>query len=321
MSRPQYGIETPYIKELLNRGVQEASSVLTTPDQYWSLREKHLTAMSWTDPTSLCYEKLASRDYSADNVLTVLVMGASGVGKTCLINQFLYGQFSHQHQATEHEIYQEEVQINGRFVTLDIKEVGGTCLFEFSAFESFLLSADVIILLYSVDNLESFETVANLRDMVMQCKGPDVPIAVVGNKNDLKRMFDKKEMENLVHSDWGNAYFECNARVNVEISKIFSNIFEQVEGGHDFCPSLKQFPQQRLTSRFSRRRSKSVDPLKISSPRFRRRRSMSLQPVTGSFLDIPEHKKRKDGRRKSYVTSMVDHVANCWNPYGNGTNF
>ena len=41
------------------------------------------------------------------------------------------------------------------------------------------------ILVYAIDDTESFDKVSSLREEIIRLKGDDVPIMVVGNKTDI----------------------------------------------------------------------------------------------------------------------------------------
>ncbi|XP_023322433.1 GTP-binding protein Rheb homolog isoform X2 [Eurytemora carolleeae] len=90
-----------------------------------------------------------------------------------------------------------------------------------------LHSADAIIIVFSVDEIESFEEARRLRDLVMSTKGPDSPIVIVGNKTDLDRKISKEETEAIVLFDWENGYVECSAKLNTNIQDIFKEVLNQ----------------------------------------------------------------------------------------------
>ena len=59
----------------------------------------------------------------------------------------------------------------GRTVNFDIQDVGGCFVYEFPAMRSVsLASADAVILVFSLDNAETWEEASRLRDMVREAK-------------------------------------------------------------------------------------------------------------------------------------------------------
>jgi Ras-related protein Rab-7A len=58
-------------------------------------------------------------------LLKVVVLGDSGVGKTCLINQFALNKFSAQYKATiGADFLTKEVVVDNRQVTMQIWDTG-----------------------------------------------------------------------------------------------------------------------------------------------------------------------------------------------------
>ena len=64
--------------------------------------------------------------YRNKTLLKVILLGNSGVGKTCLINQFVNKQFSSQYKLTiGTDCYTKEMILNDRQVTLQIWDTAG----------------------------------------------------------------------------------------------------------------------------------------------------------------------------------------------------
>ena len=98
-------------------------------------------------------------------------------------------------------------QVGGVSLSLDIQDTGGSYTDEFPAmFTCSLASADAVLLVYSVAELDTFDEVSRLRDLVQQQRGDSLPLVVVGNKTDLERNISKEEAEATVNLDWENGY-------------------------------------------------------------------------------------------------------------------
>ena len=160
----------------------------------------------------------------------VLVMGDRMVGKTAIISQFMQDNLPPSYKATVQEMHQRDFKIKNRSVTLNIEDTGGSFAADFPAmFEMSLTAADAVILVYAIDDWDTFEAVAVLRDQVIRFR-PDMPIVVVGNKIDLDRKDqDKSVAELVVECDWENGYVECSAKLNINIQEIFKEILKQAK--------------------------------------------------------------------------------------------
>lgn len=63
----------------------------------------------------------------ADVRKKVVFMGAARVGKTSLINQFLYDRFSPKYKQTVEEMHQQIFSFSGASLILDILDTSGAC--------------------------------------------------------------------------------------------------------------------------------------------------------------------------------------------------
>ncbi|XP_062609760.1 ras-related protein Rap-2c-like [Saccostrea cucullata] len=174
------------------------------------------------------------------------IMGAAGVGKSCIISQFLYDHFINEYKETVEEFHRREYTINGRDLVLDILDTAGA--HSFPAMRRLAIStSDAFVLVYSLDDESSFQGVKYLRDIILsERKGEHVPIVVVGNKSDIsdeKRAIMRQTAESIVCFDWGNGYIEASAKDNINVVGIFKEILRQahVELSNTPLPKRKRF--------------------------------------------------------------------------------
>lgn len=162
----------------------------------------------------------------------VVVLGAAKVGKTAVIEQFLYGTFNDEHIATVEQLYRTEYQLKQGQLTFDILDTSGS--FQFPAMKELAIkTGDAFILVFSLDDKESFEEVRQLREMILKLKNDSsIPMVVVGNKSDTsiqKRFLQKEIIETVVCMDWEVGYVECSAKKSFNVPRIFQELVVQAK--------------------------------------------------------------------------------------------
>ena len=151
---------------------------------------------------------------SQESCFRVVVLGFSSVGKTSIISQLLYDQFSESYQNTLQDMYRGVFDLCGVKIILDIEDTSGTFAQDFPAMlEVSLTSADAVLLVFDVTEEDSFDEVSRLRDLICSMEnGAGVPILVLANKTDLKLSLPSDELEATVLLDWECGYVECSAK-------------------------------------------------------------------------------------------------------------
>lgn len=171
----------------------------------------------------------------------VVVMGAAKVGKTAIINQFLYDSFTPKYTRTVEEMHHGEYEVSGMSLTLDILDTSGS--FEFPAMRELSINtADAFILVYAINDAESFEEVRNLREVILNTKQKSVPIVVVGNKNDLEeqRAVPLETAETIVLLNWENGFLEASAKENLNVLHVFKELLNQAKIRYALSPAVKR---------------------------------------------------------------------------------
>uniref|UniRef100_A0A8C6PT38 RAS-like, family 10, member A n=1 Tax=Nothobranchius furzeri TaxID=105023 RepID=A0A8C6PT38_NOTFU len=147
--------------------------------------------------------------------LSIAVIGAPGVGKTSIIRQFIYNDFSEVYTPTRTRyVYRPSVILNGNMYELKVLDVPGNN-------PGGVRNANAYILVYDICCVESFEYVKSRR-----CGSSEVPILVVGNKRDLQRQrfMPRRAVSVLVKKTWKCGYVECSAKFNWHVVLLFKEL-------------------------------------------------------------------------------------------------
>ena len=159
-------------------------------------------------------------DYAQyDLSFKMIVIGDSGVGKSCLTTKAVKNTFEEFYQATiGFEFLTFNLKMNDTVVKLQIWDTCGQEVYR-SLISNFYRNSSLAVLLYAIDNRESF---INAENWLKELKGqasPDVKIMIVGNKCDLederKVSFDEvKEFKEKNHLDF---FMETSAKTGFNV--------------------------------------------------------------------------------------------------------
>ncbi|KAM4577776.1 PREDICTED: ras-like protein family member 10A [Cyprinodon variegatus] len=169
--------------------------------------------------------------------LSIAVIGAPGVGKTSIIRQFIYNDFSEAYTPTRSRyVYRPSVILNGNMYELKILDVPPISSFPASASQEWLdlrcrgvRNANAYILVYDICCVESFEYVKMIKQQIVENRegsSSEVPILVVGNKRDLQRQrfMPRRAVSVLVKKTWKCGYVECSAKFNWHVVLLFKEL-------------------------------------------------------------------------------------------------
>lgn len=150
----------------------------------------------------------------------VAVMGAAGVGKSDIISQFLYQRRDSLQCQSLQARNKAEYRVRSGRLTLDI--VDTFCPDSFPVLRQlFIAASDAFVLVYSVEDEASFQTVCRLKDEIQETKGTDdVPILVVANKMDKCDLtVPDQHLQHVINQmvvmvDWGLGFVETSLDQN-----------------------------------------------------------------------------------------------------------
>jgi small GTP-binding protein len=174
--------------------------------------------------------ELLPEDYPQyDLSFKLIFIGDSGVGKSCLTTKAVKNSFEEYYQATVgFEFLTFNMKVNDKVIKLQIWDTCGQEIYK-SLISNFYRNSSLAVLIYAIDNKESFNHVENwLNDLKSQAN-PDVRIFLVGNKADLEedRKVSKEEGEKYKEDQHLDLFMEASAKsghnarnVLVEAAKI-----------------------------------------------------------------------------------------------------
>ena len=158
----------------------------------------------------------------------LVLIGESGVGKSSIIKQYSAHVFDPDIDASiSNKVVVKTLELKdiNKIIKLNIWDTAGQEKYR-SIAKIFYKDAKIIVLVYSITNKESFETLKNYwYQEVKSTAYPDVILAVVGNKHDLYNQSQIPDEEAKSWADSIGAIFQfTSAKSNSGIDLLFENL-------------------------------------------------------------------------------------------------
>jgi len=162
-----------------------------------------------------------------EDVNKVVIVGESGVGKTCIMAQFIENKFEEEFVSSLTTQYRrKKIQlVTGEDVTFDIYDTAGQEKYRAIA-KLYYKNARVVILVYDITDIKSFEAMKNYwYEQVKDIQTENLILAIAANKSDL---YEERQVQNETGEEFAksiNAIFvETSAKNDSGIDKLFENI-------------------------------------------------------------------------------------------------
>ena len=168
------------------------------------------------------FEILSPETLSVDYTYKLIVIGDSGVGKTCLTNRASNGNFNENMAATiGFEFFPFVTKYKNKTIKLEIWDTCGQEAYR-SLIKSFFNNSSLAIIVYAVDNERSF---SSIDEWIRQCRGlcsPGTKFFLIGNKNDVENKVVKTEQgQKIADDNKFDLFLETSAKSGFNVQKLF----------------------------------------------------------------------------------------------------
>jgi small GTP-binding protein len=158
----------------------------------------------------------------------VLLLGDSGVGKSCLMERLVDGHFYDHYVSTigvDFKLKKLRLRDDST-VTLQLWDTAGQERFR-AITTIYYKDADAVVVVYNVEDLRSFNNVTNwLQSVTKRVSG--VCCMLVGSKCDVeKRSVERAQGEALARSH-DAIFFECSSKTGQNVETAFSALAERL---------------------------------------------------------------------------------------------
>ena len=172
------------------------------------------------------YEILPDDYTQYDVSFKIIVIGDSGVGKSCLTNKATRNIFEDNYHATVgFEFFTFNLKINDKIVKLQIWDTCGQELYR-SLISNFYRNTSLAIIVYSVTSELSFQNIDMWLKELRTNAAPDVKVILIGNKIDLvdQRVISKEQGEIFSKKNKINKFVEASAKNGINTQSTFVEI-------------------------------------------------------------------------------------------------
>ena len=168
----------------------------------------------------------------------LIVIGDSGVGKSCLTNKATKNTFETAYNTTiGFEFFSFNIKINDKVLKLQIWDTCGQELYR-SLITNFDRNSSLAIMVYSITSKESFDNIDTWLKELKLHSNPDAKVFLIGNKQDLE--------ENKVVST------EQGIIIQKNLALVISQRLQQKRDSMQEMYSLKQLKFYMMTIRNTR---------------------------------------------------------------------
>lgn len=153
----------------------------------------------------------------------IIIIGDPGVGKSCISVKAIKDKFIEGYETTVgFDFFTYCIKMNGQIIQLKIWDTCGQEVYR-ALIHNFFRNTSLAILVYSIDNKESFKNLNFwLNDLKTQ-SNPDIKIILIGNKKDLneKREVTLEQGEKFYKEKQFQLFVETSAKTGENIQQIF----------------------------------------------------------------------------------------------------
>ena len=191
------------------------------------------------------YEILPDDYAQYDLSFKIIVIGDSGVGKSCFTNKATKNVFTPNYNATiGFEFFNFNIKLQGKIIKLQIWDTCGQELYR-SLITNSYRNSSLAIVVYAVNSSESFEDLDMWFKELRIHSNPDIKIVLVGNKTDLvdERVVTTKQGEEFAKLNKVNKFIESSAKEGINTQSTFIDIARLLFEEHMRYRELDKYSQ------------------------------------------------------------------------------
>merc|ERR1711998_499155 len=183
-----------------------------------------------------------------DYVFKLVLIGDSGVGKSCLLLRFADDTYTESYISTIGVDFKiRTIEIDGKTIKLQIWDTAGQERFR-TITSSYYRGSHGIIVVYDVTEMESFNNVKQWLHEIDRYASEGVNKLLVGNKSDL---VSKKQVETQTAKDLADSltipFLETSAKSATNVEQAFLTMASEIKNRMATAPSARAGSQAQIS--------------------------------------------------------------------------
>ena len=163
-----------------------------------------------------------------DHLFKILIIGESGVGKTCFLLRYAENSFVANHLLTIGIDFKIKViEIEGKSIKLQIWDTAGQDRFR-TITKTYYKGSHGVILVYDVCDERSFGNVKNWVNQIEQNAKSSICKVLVGNKCDKAERVITEEQGRKLAEEYNMKFYETSAKTGQNVEEAFTYLTREI---------------------------------------------------------------------------------------------
>jgi len=191
-----------------------------------------------------------------DYIFKLLLIGDSGVGKSCILLRFADETFTESHISTIGVDFKiKTIDFNGKKIKLQIWDTAGQERFR-TITSSYYRGSHGIILVYDITDIQSFKNIENWMTEIEKYDNKTAVKILIGNKCDLitQRIINLEDGQNLA-DNFHMSFLETSAKNDKNITNTFVSLATQIMKNKLVNNTNKQNDKIQMKTHFYKRKN------------------------------------------------------------------
>ncbi|CAL9728103.1 ras-related protein Sec4p [Monosporozyma unispora] len=164
-----------------------------------------------------------------DSIMKILLVGDSGVGKSCLLVRFVEDRFNPSFITTIGIDFKiKTVDINGKKVKLQLWDTAGQERFR-TITTAYYRGAMGIIMVYDVTDERTYANIKQWYKTVTEHSNDDAQILLVGNKSDMDTRVVSYEQGEELSRELNIRFMESSAKDDTNVNEVFFTLAKLIQ--------------------------------------------------------------------------------------------